>query len=62
MSIKVCAAVTIPCSKCGGGDCDILGVLDSAGHVVGQVVAGLDVLAPLDDHHPGHGVPVLKQS
>ena len=50
----------LPCSQCCGGDRDVPGVLDGAGHVVGQVVSGLDTLAPLDHHHPAHRVPVLK--
>ena len=49
----------IPSPECGGGDGDVLRLLDGAGHVVGQVVAGLDGLAELDDHHVGEGVAVL---
>ena len=50
---------TVPCSECGGRHCDVLRLLDGAGHVVGQVVAGLHRLRELDHHHARQGVPVL---
>ena len=49
----------IPSPECGGGDGDVLRLLDGAGHVVGQVVPGLHGLAELDDHHVGESVAVL---
>ena len=53
---------TVPSSEGGGGHRDVLGLLDGAGHVVGQVVAGLHGLAELDDHHVGQRVAVLVRS
>ena len=53
---------TVPCSECGGRHRDVLRLLDGAGHVVGQVVAGLHGLAELDDHHVGESVAVLVRA
>ena len=42
---------TVPSSESGGGDGNVLRLLEGAGHVVGEVVTGLDSLAELNHHH-----------
>ena len=50
---------TVPSSQSGGGDGNVLRLLEGAGHVVGEVVTGLDGLTELDHHHVGESVSVL---
>ena len=50
---------TVPSSQSGGGHSNVLRLLEGAGHVVGEVVPGLDSLAELNHHHVGKSVPVL---
>ena len=50
---------TVPSSQSGGGHSNVLGLLEGAGHVVGEVVTGLDGLTELYHHHVGESVSVL---
>ena len=50
---------SVPSSEGGGGHSDVLRLLQGAGHVVGEVKAGLDSLAELNHNHVGDGLPVL---
>ena len=57
-----CVQCVLPGPERGGGDGDVLGLPDGAGHVVGQVVASLHGLRELDHHHAGERVPVLHSA